>query len=339
VSTPSPIREFLNTMRQFSSAAEAATFASPQPPASGVLPLLAAYGALAPSSYNAQPWEFRATARGLDICVDTSRGSPIGDAAQREPVIACGAALFNTRVALRHFGYRDLVRVCPDPADLRHIAHIEAGRAVPESDYNRTLFHAIPYRHTVRARRDAFERRPVPTAVVQDLTAAARACGAWLHIVTSPTDQCALADLVFEAGEKYEAAAGHLWSEDGLDAPVDPGKNSDDADRFAHVIAVGEARRAGHALRDAPVVAVLGTDSDDTSAWVTAGEALEHVLLRAASHGVFATYANQPLRIAELRPWVRAVAGRAGEAHVLVGLGFAHPPHGPPRRPVADVLG
>jgi len=336
---PSPIREFLHTMRVFSSATEPAPSASSQPPPSGVLPLLAAYGALAPSSYNAQPWEFRATARGLDISVDTSRGSPIGDAAMREPVIACGAALFNARVALRHFGYRDLVWVCPDPADPRRVAHIEAGPVVPESDYNRTLFHAIPHRHTVRARREPFEHRPVPMAVVQELTAAARASGAWLHVATSATDRGALVDLVFEAGEKYEAAAGHLWSEDGLDAPVAPGKNSDDAERFAHAIAVGEARRAAHALQDAPVVAVLGTECDDVSAWVIAGEALEHVLLRAASHGVFASYANQPLRVTELRPWVRAVAGRAGEPHVLLGLGFASAPHGPPRRPVADVLG
>jgi hypothetical protein len=334
---PSSIRELLNTMRQFSSAAEAS--ASARPLASGVLPLLAAYGGLAPSSFNAQPWEFHATGRGLDICVDSSRGSPIGDAAQREPVIACGAALFNARVALRHFGYRDIVLLCPDPRDTRRIAHIEAGPSMPESDYNRSLFHAIPRRHTVRAHRDAFDRRAVPNTVVLDLTVAARASGAWLHIVTSSSDQCALADLVFEAGEKYEAAAGHLWSEDGLDAPVVAGKVSEDAERFAHAIAVAEARRASHALREAPVVAILGTETDDLSAWVTAGEALEHVLLRAASHGVFATYANQPLRLAELRPWVRAVAARTGQAHVLLGLGFAHPPHGPPRRPVADVFG
>jgi hypothetical protein len=325
-------------MRQFASVAGAAASGDSEPP-SGVLPLLAAYGALAPSAYNTQPWEFRATAHGLEIWVDTSHGGPVGGGAQREPIIACGAALFNARVALRHFGYRDVVHICPDPGEPHKIARIQAGSAIPESDYNRALFHAIPHRHTVRARRDAFERRPVPPAIVQDLTAAGRASGAWLHVVTAPVDQCALADLVFEAGEEYEAGAGHLGSEDGLDTLADVGAVGDDAERLAHAIAVGEARRASHALRDAPIVAVLGTDSDDVPAWVSAGEALEHVLLRGVTHGVFAIYANQPLRVAALRPWVRVVAGHTGEPHVLLGLGFAHPPHGPPRRSAVDVLG
>ncbi len=325
-------------MRQFASVAGAAASEDSVPP-SGVLPLLAAYGALAPSAYNTQPWEFRATAHGLEIWVDTSHGGPVGGASQREPVIACGAALFNARVALRHFGFRDIVHICPSAGEPRQIARIEAGSAVPESDYNRALFHAIPTRHTVRARRDAFERRTVPPAIVQDLTAAARASGAWLHVVTEAVDQRALADLVFEAGEEFEAGAGHLGSEDGLDSLGDVGVVGDDAERLAHAIAVAEARRASHALRDAPIVAVLGTDGDDLAAWVRAGEALEHVLLRGVTHGVFAIYANQPLRVAALRPWVRVVAGHAGEPHILLGLGYAHPPHGPPRRAAADVLG
>lgn len=337
---PSPIRDLLQTMRQFASAAEdAVPHRAELPPPNGVLPLLAAYGALAPSAYNSQPWEFRATAHGLDICVDTSRGGVLGAEAQREPVIACGAALFNVRVALRHFGYRDVVRICPDPAESGKIAHVQAGPPLAESDYNRALFHAIPHRHTIRARHDAFDHRELPIGIVEDLTAAARACGAWLHVVTAPLDKGALADLVFEAGEEYEMAAGHLASEDGLDTAADIGRPGDDAERLAHAVAVSEARRASHALREAPIIAVLGTDGDDVPAWVTAGQALEHVLLRGVTHGVFATYANQPLRVPALRPWVRVVAGHAGEAHVLLGLGFARPPHGPPRRPVADVLG
>lgn len=335
---PSPIRDLLHTMRQFASVAGAAAAEDSVPP-SGVLPLLAAYGALAPSAYNTQPWEFRATAHGLEIWVDTSHGGAVGGAAQREPVIACGAALFNARVALRHFGYRDVVHVFPRPSEPHQIARVQAGSAVPESDYNRALFHAIPHRHTVRARHDAFEHRQVPPAIVHDLTAAARASGAWLHVVTAAVDQCALADLVFEAGEEYEAGAGRRGSEDGLDSAADLGAIGDDAERLAHAMAVAEARRASHALRAAPIVAVLGTDGDDVPAWVTAGEALEHVLLRGVTHGVFAIYANQPLRVAALRPWVRVVAGHAGEPHILLGLGFAHPPHGPPRRPAADVLG
>ncbi len=302
-----------------------------------MLPLLAAYGALAPSPYNIQPWEFRVTAEALEICLDSGRGAPLGTAAHREPVIGCGAALFNARVALRHFGYHDAVQLFPDRSDERTIARIRAGGPLRESDYNRALFHAIPHRHTVRPPGVPFEPRDVPPALIDGLVTAARSCGAWLHVVRSAEDRRALVDLVFEAGEESGAAAGVLGSEDGMDAPAD-GWASQDADRVAHAIAEAEAHRAGRMLHDAPVVAVLGTESDDPAAWVVAGEALEHLLLRAAAEGVFAAYANQPLRVLGLRPWVRSVARHPGEAHVLFGLGFAPPPAGPPRRRASDVL-
>jgi nitroreductase len=321
---PSPIRELLNTVRQFTQEPSPGVSRSANgQPAPGVLELLATYGALAPSAYNTQPWEFRATADALEIWVDHARGASVGGAAQREQVIACGAALFNARVALRHFGYRDIVQVCPDPGELRRIARIEAGAPASESAYNRSLFHAIPKRHTVRVRHHAFESRAVEPAIVDELGAAARASGAWLHVVTNQVDQCALADLVFEAGEEYEAAAGHLRSEDGFDGPADVVAVDDDAERLAHAIAAGEAHRASRALREAPVVAVLGTDGDDVNAWVLAGEALEHLLLRAASHGVFAIYANHPLRVAALRPWVKPAVGHDGSPHLLLGLGYS----------------
>jgi hypothetical protein len=76
-------------------------------------------------------------------------------------------------------------------------------------------------------------------------------------------------------------------------------------------------------VRHAPVLMLLGTYGDDAAHWVAAGEALEAVLLCAASHDTFAAFANQPLRVPTLRPWVTAVAGHRGSPHVLFGLG--HP--------------
>src|SRR6185312_17533177 len=191
-----PPRDLRSTGRQFVRQEGAAPVTDEDDPgmAAAVLPLLAAYGALAPSQYNTQPWEFRVHANVLDICLDAGRGGPLGNAAHREPVIGCGAALFNAQVALRHFGYHDVVRICPELNDDRVIARIQAGHPVRESDYNRALFHAIPQRHTLRARGEVFEHRPVPPAVIEELSAAARACGAWMHVATEPADKRLLAD-------------------------------------------------------------------------------------------------------------------------------------------------
>jgi hypothetical protein len=74
-------------------------------------------------------------------------------------------------------------------------------------------------------------------------------------------------------------------------------------------------------VRHAPVLMLLGTYGDDAAHWIAAGEALEAVLLHAAAHETYAAYANQPLRLPKLRPWVTAVAGHRGSPHVLFGLG------------------
>lgn len=52
----------------------------------------------------------------------------------------------------------------------------------------------------------------------------------------------------------------------------------------------------------APVLAILGTEADDVEAWLRAGEALQHVLLVAATGGVQAGFLNQPCQVGELRP-------------------------------------
>lgn len=330
-SRPSP--GLADTRTRFPSAPDA-EIATPAPAA--LLPLLAAYGALAPSPFNVQPWCFRVGRHLLELCLAPGHGAPQGPRSYRELVIACGAALFNMRVALRHFGYHDGVTVWPHADDDRTVAQIRPIEPRRETNYNRALFRAVPVRHTVRSLVRPFESRALPNDLVDEFTSAARACGGWLHVVTSASDRRALADLVFEAGAEYRAQL--------LGTPIEDGLNdsdaADDVESELRTLAAihADAHRAAHMLRDAPLVAILGTDDDDPARWVAGGEALEHVLLLAAAHGVFAAYANHPLRLADLRPWVSAIASRHGQAHVLLGLGFTSPPPGPPRRLPSDVI-
>jgi hypothetical protein len=65
------------------------------------------YAVLAPSGHNAQPWLFRLKNGAIQLHADKNRALPIIDPRHRELTISCGGALFNIRVALRHFGHRD----------------------------------------------------------------------------------------------------------------------------------------------------------------------------------------------------------------------------------------
>mgnify|MGYP006351597163 CR=1 FL=1 len=62
------------------------------------------YAVLAPSSHNSQPWLFYVWGNAVEIYADLARRLPVVDPDDRELVMSCGAALYNLRLTLRHFG-------------------------------------------------------------------------------------------------------------------------------------------------------------------------------------------------------------------------------------------
>lgn len=295
-------------------------------PSAPELDLLTLYGSRAPSPCNVRPWSFTivdegergvaerhltdqssstaraASTRGgaaLELVADAGRAPAQGEAALREVIVSCGAALLNMRVALRHFGRRDDVDLLPEPGNLSVIARIRAGRPVHETPRDRAMFYAIDRRHTIHGTLTG----TVTDRLIELCRTEAQVYGAWLHVITTPADREAIADLIFEA---------HVGATRAGDAPA-----CDDW----HGTTLSEAATVRRMVRHAPVLMLLGTYGDDAAHWVAAGEALEAVLLHAAAQETYAAFANQPLRVPQLRPWVTAVAGHRGSPHVLFGLG------------------
>jgi hypothetical protein len=67
----------------------------------------------------------------------------------------------------------------------------------------------------------------------------------------------------------------------------------------------GQASKHRFPVSDTPALVILGTDGDTPADWVTAGQALARVLLRAAVEGVTASYLNQPIQVPPLRETCR----------------------------------
>jgi hypothetical protein len=268
-------------------------------PSAPELDLLTLYGSRAPSPCDVRPWGFHRERDELELIADAGRAPAQGEAALREVIVSCGAALLNMRVALRHFGRRDDVQLLPEPSKPTIIARIRAGRPAHETPRDREMFYAIERRHTVHGSLTG----TVTDKLVDQCRTEAQVYGAWLHVITAPADREALADLIFEA---------HVAAADAGDSPA--------CDNW-HGTTLAEAATVRRMVRHAPVLMLLGTYGDDAAHWVAAGEALEAVLLHAAAHETFAAFANQPLRLPKLRPWVTAVAGHRGSPHVLFGLG------------------
>ena len=88
---------------------------------------------------------------------------------------------------------------------------------------------------------------------------------------------------------------------------------------------------------EAPALLVLTTECDMRRDWARAGQALQRVLLLAASHGLAASYFNQPTELPELRQQLSHLCG-GGHAQIVFRLGTPIEADGTPRRAVSTIL-
>jgi hypothetical protein len=309
------------------------------------------YAVLAPSGHNTQPWLFKVGDEEVELRADRTRGLPVVDPEDRALVISCGAALFYLRVAMRHFGYEDEVEVLPDPHDPDLLAHVRLGPDIAETEEERRLFEAIPKR---RSNRGPFEDKQVPGRLLSALQAAAWEEGAWLHLVEAENAKHAIAELIAE-GDRIQLADKRFRRE--LASWVHPNRTrSRDgipgyAFGFGDLMSLagpfvirtfdtdmGQAAKDRQLAEGSPVLAILGTEGDAPSEWLAAGQALARMLLRARAEGVWASFLNQPIEDAELRPRLRGAIGVDGYPQLLFRIGYGPEVRPTPRRPVEEIL-
>ena len=309
------------------------------------------YAVRAPSIHNTQPWLFRLVGDALELRADRSRALPVVDPDDRELIISCGAALFHLCLALRRFGSAPQIERLPNAADPDLLARVHVTGPWERTAEDMALFQAIPRRRTNRR---SFEDRLLPAGLGAALEAAAQADGAWLHVFRTPEARSAIAGLVSE-GDRIQMADKRFRRE--LAAWLRPNWTSARDGMPGFALGMGDVMAAagpliartfdvgrGKAAHDeelaegSPLLALLGSAQDTSYHWLVTGEALSHVLLRAQVDGVSASYLNQPIEVAELRPRLQLVAGRPGYPQMLLRLGVGRQVTETPRRPVSDVL-
>ncbi|WP_020139550.1 Acg family FMN-binding oxidoreductase [Streptomyces sp. 351MFTsu5.1] len=306
---------------------------------------LARAASLAPSPHNSQPWFFveEGHDRAFEVHADAGRRMPLTDPGGREMVIACGAALFNVRTAVRHLGFRPVVDVLPEAADQHFLARVSFGAHATPADDEESPARALSLRHTHRG---PFGPEPVTEALLAELRDRARAEGAVLQVLDVREKVELLARLVDTA---ERADRRDLWRAVELahrvgptGVPVGACRAHPDLTLLAGRDYLGLSRRYTVSERRRAVgtgiVAVLCTPYDQRADWLLAGQALQRLLLHAAGHGVMAAFHTQPLERPELREEVRrtVTAGRCPQMVLRLG----RPPHvcPTPRRPLDRVL-
>jgi nitroreductase len=311
------------------------------PPDEVIAELLRA-ATLAPSMHNTQPWRFavRRASQEIELYADPARTLRHTDPHGRAGHIACGAALFNLRLAVMMAGREPVVRLLPDPGKPLLLATVRLGGLYRPGEADRELHAAIAARHTNRR---PFSSRPVPPGILADLVAAAGLEGAVLHLPGREESQrllhlaaAAERDLLADPGYRAELAqwAGGERDREGIPdsaaGPRDP-----------------EGRTPVRDFRAAPVdyewfeenpqLAVLSTGTGTRADCLRAGQALERVLLTATARGIATSPLTQPLETADA--WLVRDPGSPPEMpQMILRLGYGLPAPASPRRPVAEVL-
>ncbi|RZF25680.1 nitroreductase [Paraburkholderia sp. UYCP14C] len=310
------------------------------------------YAVLAPSNHNTQPWRFIVDGETVQICADRMRALPVVDPFDRELLMSCGAALFNLRVALCRLGLAYAITLFPSEADPDIVALVRVSRDGPRNPPLHDLFDALTARVTTRA---PFVDEAVTPELQRKLGDACDEEGAIAFCVEQQTGREALAKLIAEADHaqfmdprfRRELAS---WihprrRDDGMPAyGTAVGTLLDFAAPLVSLavrvfdVGAGQPATNGRLVQGSPLMVGIATMRDDREAWLAAGQALERMLLVAASAGLTASYLNQPIEVDPLRERLQTLLRTDAYPQLLLRVGRGpHVDHAP-RRPLADVV-
>ena len=307
----------------------------------------------APSVHNTQPWWFSESDTELGIHADSERRLRIADPDGREMLISCGAATLTARVALRYLGLIPRVLALPDQDLPSLVARITWSGKTAATDYEQELFAQIPRR---RSHRGGFDHESLLADVLAAFGQEAAKEQASLRILGDESQRACLSAVV-EAGDRAlrlddaRAREQAKWApppgskrRDGVPSTAYPARPEQTEPRFpARDFARGHGwglppAGQGHLPRSAGVVALLTTAADQREDWVSAGQALQRVLLCASASGVACALHSQPLEIQQLRDFIRIQLCDGAYPQMILRLGTTSQAAVSVRRRIDDVL-
>lgn len=308
---------------------------------------LIAAAVAAPSLHNTQPWRYRLDpgTSTIEVRAAVERALPLTDPTGRALHLSVGAAVFNLRVAVAHFGWEPVVRLLPRPAEPDLLGSVRLAGSPPGGPrHGRNLYDAVWRRHSSRL---PFSGQAIPAEVLVELTEAAAAEGADL-VVPDANETRRILQLTaeaewFTATDTARREESRPWVRDGAPDGL-PGAVLGPRDATGHVpVRDFSALRPAHARPAAvfepnPVIAVLSTRHDRRADWLRAGQALENVLLTGTTHRLRASLLHQALEWPDIRWALRDPRGGTDHVQMLIRLGYGPDGATSPRRPVSDVL-
>ena len=302
----------------------------------------------APSLHNSQPWQFRLSPRLIELHADLDRQLPVADPEGRELRLACGAALFNMRLALHGLGIRPIVTLFPDPAQPALLAVVRRGGLKAATPHQLRLLKAVPGRRT---NRQPFADIAVSPAEQHALRQAAVEEGSWLYIVDDSDQRRTLQQLAAQAHRAQLADPDFVaelarWTSttpdrrDGVPASAGGPQPAPHDHWTLRDFTAGTApeRLPGKNFEHEPMLAVLTPHLPGPEAEIHAGQALQRLLLTATVHGLAASFLSQLIEVTSAREQLRRLVSTTRPPMAVLRIGRGYPVPATPRRDVADLV-
>lgn len=301
----------------------------------------------APSLHNSQPWRFHRTPDAIELYADHTRALPAADPDERELLLACGAALCNLRLALRARGLHPTVSLLPESGRPDLLARVRPVGRGPVAPADAALANAIGRRRTNRR---PFAATPVPPTVVPALRMAARSEQAWLATLM-PAQLPLLRALVSAAhvAQQDDPAFVAEWSRwtgrepgstDGVPARSSGPLPEPHDEWVLRDFSGGRAktRVPGKDFEPDPLIVVIGSFQDHPLSRLHAGQAMQRVLLTAATLGLSASFLSQVVEVPSTRLRLRELIGGGLWPQTVLRLGYGSPVPPTPRRDLDEVV-
>lgn len=309
------------------------------------------YAILAPSAWNIQPWKFAIGDNYIDVFEDNERVQNERDPQGRELLVSCGAAIFNLRLAMHHYGLGAQAKYFPSADNKNHLVRLTVS---PDSQDNlpSELLACCAKRHSYRR---PFDSQRLSEDLVQQLKRAANDEGARFIPATTTSTQLALSGMVAEGDRdlganeaarkeyaswmrtgdnKGDGVPGYALGFGALESLFAP------VTRRMFNYMDENAQKDRELAIAAPCVGTVATEADNEAAWLQAGQAMERLLLVGVANGLQASVLNQPISVSELRERLRTLLCiKTGWPQVVLRLGYTSADIKPtPRRGLDEVI-
>jgi hypothetical protein len=292
------------------------------------LHFLLRFAALAPSSFNTQPWAFRVTGDGVDVFADYSRRLPVVDPDNRELMMSIGAAITNFRVAAARHGMDVTVSYTAGRDEGKPVAHLSVHENREPDDELAALFPAIRKRQMNRGwiwlrqlsssagEGDDSVALAVPSAV----------CGvidrfpATLQLIAAQESRAVrLIDFAGGGGQRRRAIQGGFaqWPPAGGGLPSAEGVVLAGPWPAAHPGSKADGAAGPESTQGASARIVV-TSQDDRASLIQSGEVLERLLLVLTAAGLRYSFFSHPIELEELH--ARMLPAAAAQPQVLLSI-------------------